>query len=129
MRSTLGIQETSCDSAAASVREFSRVDKKILEHVGASGTRGVTQSEVVDAMPEYKPGSITPRFKRLEDRGEIVRVPDGLGRPSKEFPLGRPLYKTRWDEVTSRNVNVYWLPGFEPSPDEPISCESAGGGR
>ena len=106
--------ETSRESAVAFVKHVGEVNDRIVEIVRASGRRGRTQSEVVASIPEYKPGSITPRFTRLVKRGRLVLIGIGTTKPTKRFPRGRPLFITRFDEETKRNVNLYWLPEFAP---------------
>src|SRR5215471_12144684 len=90
--------QTSHEGSAAFSKNTATVDNRILGLARAAGERGVTQAEVVDGMPEYKPGSITPRFARLVRRGLLVRVRIGTGKPTKNCPSGRPLYVTRVDK-------------------------------
>jgi len=89
--------ETSHAAAAAFSKKASKVDARIIEQARTAGARGITEAEVVDAMPEYKPGSITPRFARLVRKGRLVRRLLGVGKPTKHFPAGRPIYVTRVD--------------------------------
>jgi hypothetical protein len=106
--------DSSHKSAVAFRKHISKVDVRILEVVRSSGPHGRTQSEVVDGIPEYKPGSITPRFTRLVRNRQLVLIPLGNTKPTKRCPGGRPRYITRFDKETKRNVNVYWAPEFAP---------------
>jgi hypothetical protein len=107
--------QTSHDAAAIFSKKVGRVDARIVELTRAAGKRGISQAEIVDALPEYKPGSITPRFARLVKRGLLVRLRIGTGNPSKRFPDGRPLHKTRVDGATHQRVLLHWVPEFAPS--------------
>ena len=110
--------ETSHEAAEAFCEVAATVDCRIIALARAAGARGVTQSEVVDALPEYKPGSITPRFARLVRRGLLVRVCIGTSKPTKHCPFGRPRYVTRVDKTTRCRVLVHWVPEFAPAPKE-----------
>ena len=110
--------ETSHEAAEAFSKSSGAVDKHILELARTAAEHGITQADVVDAMPEYKPGSITPRFARLVRKGLLVRVRVGTGRPTKYFPSGRPLYVTRVDITTRHRVLVHWCPEFAPTTSE-----------
>jgi hypothetical protein len=106
--------ETSHESAVAFHKHVSNVNARIIEIVRASGHHGRTQSEAVALMPEYKAGSITPRFSRLVKRGLLVLIRVGTTKPTKASPLGRPRYITRHDEETNRDVNIYWVSEIAP---------------
>ena len=110
--------QTSHDAAATFSKKVGSVNDRIVELARAAGKRGSTQSDIVAAMPEFKPGSITPRFARLLKKGRLVRVRVGTGKPTKHFPTGRPLYMTRLDETTGHNVLVHWVPEFAPALNE-----------
>ena len=107
--------ETSHAAAEAFSESEKTVDNRILELARATTSRGITQAQAVDAMPEYKPGSITPRFVRLVRRRMLVRVCIGTGKPTKCFPKGRPLHITRVDGATGHRVLVHWVPEFAPT--------------
>jgi len=119
--------QTNHEAAAAFQKKVGKVDGRIIEIVRASGQLGRTQSEVVASVPEYKPGSITPRFVWLVERRQLVRIRIGTTKPTKRNPGGRPLYITRFDEETKRPVNVYWAPEFAPEEKEPPVAERNGG--
>jgi hypothetical protein len=95
-------------------KRASKVQARIEELARFTETVGITQSQVVAAMPEYKPGSITPRFARLVKRGKLVRVYLGTAKPTKRNRTGRPRYLTRLDEETKQYVTLYWIPEFAP---------------
>src|SRR5438477_4776674 len=83
-------------------KKRSKVNLRIVTLTRASKETGITQAQVVDAIPEYRPGSITPRFARLVERGELVRVYLGMTKPTNQNPTGRPRYVTRVDVKTKQ---------------------------
>ena len=105
---------TSHAAATAFVEQAATVDARIVQLARVAGRIGITQSDAVEAMPEYKPGSITPRFVRLVRRGALIRVRIGTSKPTKHFPCGRPLYQTRVDSTTGQKVLLHWAPQFAP---------------
>ena len=105
---------SSHEAAAASEELADRLCDRVIEVARAAGWRGITLSEAAELIPEHKATSITPRFKELLGRGQLVRVRVGTGEPTSRFLNGRPRYVTRFDEQTRRNVLVHWAPEFEP---------------
>ena len=106
--------ETSLESAEAFEKHVPDLNDRIVDIVRSSGRHGRTQSEVVDAIPEYKPGSVTPRFTRLIRNRRLVLIRIGKTKPTKRCPGGRARYITRFDQETKRDVNIYWVPEFAP---------------
>ncbi|MGD0791816.1 MAG: hypothetical protein ABR920_08605 [Terriglobales bacterium] len=109
---------TSHESAAALGALAGKLRARVVQLARAVGRHGITLSEAAAAIPEHKPASITPRFIELIERGQLVRVRVGTGKPTKRFPAGQPRYMTRFDEQTKRNVLIHWVPEFGPSPEE-----------
>lgn len=108
--------ETSHEAATLIRHKRATIDKRIIQLARAAGASGITQSEVVACMSEYKPGSITPRFIRLVKRGDLVRLCLGSRKVTEKFPQGVSCFRTRRDEETGRKVTVYWVPEFAPVP-------------
>ena len=111
--------ETSHEAAEVFSKSSGAVDKRILELARTAAEHGITQAEVVDAMPEYKPGSITPRFARLIRQRRLVRIRIGTRKPTKCFPNGRPVHITRVDVATGHRVLVHWVLEFAPTNVRP----------
>ena len=106
---------TSGESIRQSERLVRGLCAQIVSIAWAAGPKGTTINEVGRQIQDHKEHSISPRFSELEKRGALVQVPVGRGRPTQRFPKGIPLYMTRYDEETGRNVNVYWVPEFAPT--------------
>jgi hypothetical protein len=110
--------ETSHRSAATSAEVSGKLRARIVRLARAAGSKGISLSETVLAIPDHKLSSITPRFVELVEMGQLVRVRMGVGKPTKRYPAGRPQFLTRFDEQTKRNVLVQWVPEFAPSAIE-----------
>lgn len=108
---------TSDEAAASSVELARKLRDRILQLARVARFTGITIAESVEAIPEHKPSSVTPRFSELVERGQLVRSFIGMGKPNKCFPAGRPLYRTRTDGQTKKRVLIHWLPEFAPSPN------------
>lgn len=108
---------TSHEAAASSVDLARKLRDRILQLAKAAAWTGITIAEGAEAIPERRASSITPRFSELVERGQLVRTFVGMGKPTKRFPAGRPLYETRLDEQTRKRVLLHWLPEFAPSPE------------
>lgn len=97
---------------------------RILALAREAGRDGITANETEQGIPEHKSHSITPRFAELIKSGTLVRVRTGTGKPTTRFPAGRPLYATRFDTETKREVVIHWLPEFAPyGKKRPASVE------
>ncbi len=116
---------TSAESIKKSDNLAIRLRERILVLAEEAGPRGLTINEAERLIDDHKGHSISPRFSELIDRGILVRVQIGLGRPTKRFPNGDPRYAKRYDEDTCRNVTIHWLPEFALSPDEFCSDEAS----
>ena len=112
------VQGTSSQSAAASAEVSGKLRARIVRLARAAGSKGISLSETVQAIPDHKLSSITPRFVELVKGKQLVRVFIGAGKPTKRYPAGRPIFLTRFDEQTKRNVLVQWVPEFAPSAIE-----------
>jgi hypothetical protein len=112
---------TSQESAVASAGLARNLRDRIKLLARRAGGRGITLSEAAEAIPDHKLTSITPRFSELVERGQLVRVRVGYGKPTKRYPRGQCRYTTRFDEQTRRNVIVHWAPEF--APPSPIQEE------
>jgi len=106
---------TSVESLKASQKLARRLCDKVFDLALEAGPKGIMINEAVTLIEDHKANSVSPRFSELEKRGALVRVFRGCGRPTKRFPKGVPLYRTRYDEETRRNVNIYWVPEFAPA--------------
>ena len=115
---------TSGESVKKSKRLARGLRARIVELARAAGSSGLTINDAQRHIRDHKSSSVSARFSELEKRGTLVRVFVGYGRPTKCFPKGRPLYITRYDEETKRNVNVYWVPGFAPAAPESARASS-----
>ena len=93
-----------------------KLRSRIITLAREAGHEGVTINEAERSIAEHKGHSVSPRFAELVRRGVLVRVMIG------QSPKGRPIYQTRWDPYTQRDVYLHWLPEFAPTKkDSPQS--------
>ncbi len=107
--------QSSHDSAAQLGELAAKLRTKIVALARAVGAQGLTANEAERAIPEHKGHCVSPRFAELVERGDLVRVLTGYGKPTKRFPGGVPRYVTHFDRETRRDVILHWLPEFAPS--------------
>lgn len=110
---------TSHQSAEAVGALAAKLRTRVLALAREAGTLGLTINETEHLIPEHKYNAVSPRFAELIESGALVRQIIGIGKPTKRFPTGRPLYETRYDKQTNRRVLVHWLPEFAPAPKKP----------
>ena len=85
-----------------------RISDEIDRVAREAGLAGVTINETAEALPKYKPWSISPMFKPLVCRGVLVRRLVGVTEPSSRFPEGKEIYETRVDAVTHKHCIVHY---------------------
>jgi len=108
--------ETSIDSLKKSEELATRLRERILDLVRKAGRRGLTINEAERQLADHKGHSVSPRFSEILRQGVLVRVLVDHGRPIKR--RGGSRFMTRYDEETSRNVNLHWTPEYVPAPDK-----------
>jgi hypothetical protein len=86
-----------------------------------AGTWGITINEAERLIRNHKGHSVSPRFSELVMRGALVRRLTGYSGPTARFPKGAPIYESRYDAETGRNVVIHWHPEFAP----PVQDSSA----
>jgi hypothetical protein len=115
----------SSDSPAQSSNLAAKLRARIVALARAAGQDGISISETEQQIPEHKTQSVSPRFAELVNRRALVRVLIGHGKPTTRFSGGVPLYVTRLDTETRRNVIVHWLPEFAPSAPKEDAAKAA----
>jgi len=106
---------TSGESAIKSQPTATCLRQQIRELAREAQGQGISINEAERLIDDHKGHSVSPRFAELVRQGLLVRIVIGRGRPTKRFPQGAPLYKTRYDEETRRNVIVHWAHEFAPA--------------
>jgi hypothetical protein len=96
---------------------------RIIALAREAAYEGLTINEAERNITEHKNHSVSPRFAELVRKGVLVRVVIGWSEPTPRFPKGRPIYQTRWDEQTRREVYVHWLPEFAPHVKKAVRSE------
>lgn len=105
---------TSGESVNESQQSAARLRQQILEFARGAQDQGLTINQAEHLIENHKGHSISPRFAELVRLRLLVRIITGRTRPTARFPQGAPIYWTRYDEETRRNVIVHWLPEFAP---------------
>lgn len=108
--------ETSIDSLKKSRELAIRLRERILDLARKAGREGLTINEAERQIGDHKGHSVSPRFSELVRQGALVRILGDYERPAGRFHRGLCRYVTRYDEETSRNVTVHWVPEFAPVP-------------
>jgi len=94
-----------------------KLRSRIIALAREAGYEGITINEAERGIAEHKNHSVSPRFAELVRKGLLVRVIIG------QSPKGRPIYQTRWDPYTQRDVCLHWLPEFAPSAKKAVRSE------
>jgi hypothetical protein len=93
---------TSHESAAASEETHKNIAEHVLRIAADRGGHGLTINEATEALPQFKPWSVSPVFKPLVRQGKLVR--HVVGKTGK----GKDRYETRIDPESSRPVIVHY---------------------
>lgn len=93
---------TSHESAEESTDVRSQIAQAITALALEAGNSGITINEATEALPQFKPVSVSPVFKPLVNRSVLVRRV--IGRNEK----GKDLYETREDPNSHRQVIVHF---------------------
>ena len=112
------VTESSAENANKSEELAARLRRRIIDLAHKAGRVGLTINDAEEQIDDHKGHSVSPRFAELANRGALVRVLIGRGKPTKRFPSGAPRHFKRYDDRTHRSVIVHWAPGFAPSSEQ-----------
>ncbi len=93
---------TSHESAAASEETHKNIAEHVLRIAAERGGHGLTINEATEALPQFKPWSVSPVFKPLVRQGKLVRRVVG------KTARGKDKYETRTDPESNRPVIIHY---------------------